>query len=48
MHHNNLFVRWFSHKNNHILKPKENNQLKLQAMNLNNLLWQMYLFIKYL
>ncbi len=47
-HHNNMFMRWFNHKNNHIFKPREYNRLKLQAMSLNNLLQQTYLFIKYM
>jgi hypothetical protein len=37
-HYNNLLMRWFNHKNNHVFKPKEHNQLNLPAMNLNNLL----------
>jgi hypothetical protein len=42
-----MFVRWFSHKNNHVLKLKEYNSLKLPITSLNNLLQQIYIFIRY-
>jgi hypothetical protein len=40
-------MKWFSHKNNHALKPKVFNQLMFPAMNINNWLRQVYLFIRY-
>ncbi len=32
----NPFIRWFNHKNNHVLKLKEFNQLMFLTMGLNN------------
>jgi hypothetical protein len=34
--HNDPFMRWFNHKNNHVLKLKKFNQLMLLTMSLNN------------
>lgn len=32
----NLFIRWFNHKNNHIFKLREFNKLMFLAVDLNN------------
>jgi hypothetical protein len=45
--HNDPFMTWFSHKNNHVLKLRKFNQLMLLTMSLNNQLWQIYFFIKH-
>jgi isoprenylcysteine carboxyl methyltransferase (ICMT) family protein YpbQ len=40
-------MKRFNHKNNHVFKLKEFNQLMFLTISLNNQLWNIYLFIKY-